>query len=162
MNSRFSLFLGLIMLFGISAHAIFENVSGVYKIVNCKNEATNPSPWDLPLCDNPLLVIYSNSTATTVYFSKLNGFKQAIRAFYLPPNMSSCPQGKYFEKGDYYAAFTNDDKGSGEIFVMKKTEGVHFHFSMHRRSDFFKTFDIFEMDVEKVSNQSAAPPTTEN
>lgn len=155
MNLKFAFQLTLFILscafYCMSALAsTFENMEGIYKILSCKNDATNPSPWDLSLCDNTLLTIHPSPLGTSFEFSKMLDAEAPIRPFSLPSNMATHPNGKYTEKGDYFAAFTNDDKGSGEIFVMRKNMNRLYHLSMHRRSDLFKTFDMFEVDLEKI------------
>lgn len=138
--------------------SIFENTEGVYKIISCKNDATNPSPWDLTLCDNTELTVHPGAFGTSFYFSRTVDNEVRVRNFDLPSNMASRPNGKYIEKGNYFAAFTNDDKGSGEIFVMRKNNISQYHLSMHRRSDLFKTFDMFEIELEKTADHSEPPP----
>ncbi|MGZ3793222.1 MAG: hypothetical protein ACXVCP_12815 [Bdellovibrio sp.] len=133
------------------AHAsIFSTVEGIYKVVSCKNSATNPSPWDLTLCDNSQLSIQPSQGGTSFSFSKIIQSDVKVRSFDLPSNMALYPNGKYLEKGDFYAAFSNEDNTSGEIFIIRKKSENLYHLSMHRRSDIFKTFDMFEIDIEKI------------
>lgn len=142
--------------------SIFENTAGIYKIHWCKNNAVNPSPWDLTLCDNIQLTIYPSIFGTSFNFSKWIDSEQLVRTFGLPSNMATHPNGKYVEKGDYFAAYTNDDKGVGEIFVIRKLDNNLYHLSMHRRSDLFKTFDMFELEVEKTADGTEPSATATN
>ncbi|MGZ3817917.1 MAG: hypothetical protein ACXVCR_14515, partial [Bdellovibrio sp.] len=96
------------------------------------------------------LSIQPSQGGTSFSFSKIIQSDVKVRSFDLPSNMALYPNGKYLEKGDFYAAFSNEDNTSGEIFIIRKKSENLYHLSMHRRSDIFKTFDMFEIDIEKI------------
>lgn len=138
--------------------ATFENMEGSYTILSCKNEGANPSYEDGKLCEYTQMTIHPQSYATLLYFSKWEQQHQYVRAFGLPKNMTHLPNGKYIERGDTYASFTNDSRGYGEVFVMRKVKEGFYHFSMHRRLDAKKTFDVFEIELHKISPRSSPMP----
>ncbi|MEK2645410.1 hypothetical protein [Bdellovibrio sp. BCCA] len=135
----------------------FENLEGTYKILSCTNESDSPSREDLDLCEYTQLTVHPSSYATVIYFSE-NKNSQNVRAFGLPKNMRDIPNGKYNENGDSFASYANITKNSGEIFILRKTGTDLFHFSMHRRSGLFKTLDVFEIGLQRVSRKSTPPP----
>lgn len=143
----------------------FENMEGTYKILSCKNEGESPSREDIKLCEYTQLTVHPSSYATAIYFSQFADGSQYVRSFGLPKNMADLPNGKYVERGDAYASFTNDYRGHGEVFMFRKLSNDVYHFSMHRRSDTFKTFDVFEIELQKISDRSAplpSPPPVED
>ncbi|MGZ3772141.1 MAG: hypothetical protein ACXVCY_08335 [Pseudobdellovibrionaceae bacterium] len=140
----------------------FENMEGIYKITSCKNQTGSPSPWDMTLCENTQLTVHPALLGTSFYFSKIVDSQTQIKNFEVPPNMSTHPGGKYTEQGDYLAAYTNDEKDYGEVFVMKKNGNNLYHLSMHRRSDLFNTLDMFEIDLEKTANRTDPAPSAPN
>lgn len=161
MALKFIFIISILVLANHSQATTFETTEGIYKIISCKNNAANPSPWDLTLCDNTQLTVDPRSKGGTAFhFTKFIDSEVKVRSFGLPANMASQPNGKYLEKGDFFAAYSNDNKGSGEIFVMRKTSSKIFHLSMHRRSDLFKTFDMFEIDLEKTTDRPEPPQDT--
>ncbi|WP_291516233.1 hypothetical protein [Bdellovibrio sp. ArHS] len=156
---KLNLIFAVLFLLSLQAQAsTFENVRGTYKILSCKNESANPSAGDAKLCNNKQVTIHPETYGTSIYFSQWTNGEQAVRSFGLPKNMGQLPQGKYTEKGDYYASFSNDQYGYGEVIIMRKVSGDLYHLSMHRRSDTLKTLDIFEIDLERTSKTSEPLP----
>lgn len=136
----------------------FENMEGIYKIISCRNEGGSPSREDIKLCEYSQLTVHPSSYATAIYFSQSANGYEYVRSFGVPKNMANLPNGKYIERGDTYASYTNDYRGSGEVFIFRKTSNDTYHFSMHRRSDTFGTFDVFEIELQKIANRSKPLP----
>ncbi|GEM_PF-2526362 len=155
---KFAALLSLFLLSPSLWAAPFQNVQGVYEIQACENHSATPSLEDRTLCEYTHVIIHPKSFATAIYFTKNVDGQELVRGFGVPATTRSLPRAKYVEKGDDYASYTNDDGGTGEVFIVRKQCADHYHFSLHRRTVRSRTLDIFEVEMKKISDNPETPP----
>lgn len=135
----------------------FANMQGDYKIISCENESLQASPADRNLCDYSQVVVYPLTIGSMVYFT--TGERDAwIRAFSFPANTGDYPGSSYSEMNNTYAAYSRQNKDTGEVTILRKNSNGTYHLSLHRRSVTYKFFDKFELDLEKITDKATPPP----
>lgn len=153
------LFWGLISAFLLmtsnSFASTFENMRGTYRVLSCENlgALTRES-----ICEYSRMTVHPDTEMTDLYFSKWNNNFEVVRSFALPASMRELPHASYIERGDVFAAFSNDESNVGKVIVLRRKTEDLYHLSIHLKSNEFNSLDVIEMDLEKMSSLSRPVP----
>lgn len=153
------LVLSCILLAASFAHAnTFGPFKGSYKIISCENQSTRPMEEDQNLCDATNL-----SIEVLEYYSGINFFMpgengaEKTRTFGFPP-VSGMGKDSIYEENPDEVKYFRDTAGFATFTRLRKIDGNTVHLSIYNESRFDHQEDLFEVELEKISEESKPVP----
>ena len=139
-----------------SAKPTFANLAGVYQIKSCENAGT---PSQDNICQFDTMVVKPSEYSTAIYFYKSNDGAGPYRSLGFPTTEDLTPGESYKEQDTTSASYLTLSRDYREATSLYQNADGTFHLSMYRSSIVFKTNDLFEMTLVKVSNSTPEIPT---
>ena len=107
------------------------------------------------------MVVHPGAWATAIYFYEGQQQNSWVRSFGFPATVRTDAQTRYSEVGDSLASFIRKgEPGHVEVTILAKHPDGLYHLSLHRQFATSKKIDVFEMTLDKVSNESPPLPNT--
>jgi len=140
-----------------SANAMtFKNMEGTYRIRSCQSLT---SPTQEHLCDYESVVVHPEANSTAIYFRKTIGAQILVRSYGFPASTAGEPSAHYREADKNFASYTNHDRDTSETTTLNENADGSYKLFLERTSHSFRTHDLFELNLQKISDQSTPLPT---
>lgn len=157
MSKRYTVFaLTLMLPLLASAKPTFANLAGVYQIKSCDNAGAKSQD---NICEFDTMVVKPSDYSTAIYFYKSDDGAGQYRSLGYPRTEDLSANDSYKEEGTTSASYLTLGRDYREVTSLYQNADGTFHLSLYRSSIAFKTNDLFELTLAKVSNSTPEIPS---
>ncbi|UOF02099.1 hypothetical protein [Bdellovibrio reynosensis] len=156
---KFLLALATLHLVAFSAQATtFSALKGTYKIRSCENQSSSPSVAEVKLCESTAFTVDAQPYYTSfAFFRPTYAGGEQVSSFGYPSKNGLGSNDKYEETQSEYLYFF-ESKSASNFTRIRKLDGNIYHLSLYSKFSYTKTEDLFEIELEKISDEVKPVP----